>query len=99
MDGCKGAGARAGCFAGVFGWGENSPDTNNDDILAAEFLLELADEALLDLVEGLEEAVWDVDEDGFSGGGNVDLSGACDVEIAEVAFQLGVSCFQIEKSL
>ena len=55
----------------MFGWGEDSPDTDDDDILATEFLLKLADEALLDLVEGLEEAVWDVDEDGFSGGGNV----------------------------
>lgn len=99
MNRGQGAAAGASDALSLLGGRQNAADTYNHDITARELLLELTDKALLDLVEGLEQAVRDVNEDGLAGSGNVDLLGGSDEEVAEVGFELSVGSLKIEESL
>jgi hypothetical protein len=54
-------GARALDTAALLGGRENTADSDDDNIAAAEFLLKLANEALLNLVERFEETERDLD--------------------------------------
>ena len=58
-------------------------------MLARELLLELADEALLDLVEVLEEAERDEDGDSLLATGNIELLGGHEEKVVEVGLKLG----------
>lgn len=70
---------------------------NDDDVLAAELLLQLTNDSVLDLLESLQ--LWDrhVDDDSFLTG-HVDLLGAGDVELAELSLQITIH-LKVKKSL
>ena len=79
------------------GLGQDPPLGNEDDVLAGELLLELADEASLDLLEGLQLRNRHEDDDGLLAL-HFDLLGSGDVQLSELAFQVGVD-LQIEEGL
>jgi hypothetical protein len=56
---CQCAAARALVLQAGAGW-EDAAVGNDDHVLAAELLLQLANQALLDLVERLQQPVWDL---------------------------------------
>lgn len=66
---CEGPAAWAGdgCAGGA--GGEDAAVGDDDDVATAELLLELTHQALLDLVERLQQAVWDLQ--GTGGGEGV----------------------------
>ena len=66
-------------------------------MLAAEFLLKLADQTCLDLLVGTKLRGWDRDDDG-SLALYLYLAGSSDVELAELSLQVAVG-FQLKKSL
>ena len=66
MDGSQGTGARALHLAALLWGGQDAANANNDNITTAEFLLKLADETLLDLVERFEQAERNLDQDSFA---------------------------------
>jgi hypothetical protein len=76
---------------------QDPPLGNEDDMLAGELLLQLADESGLDLLEGLELRHGHEDDDGLLAL-DFDLLGGRDVELAEVALQVRVD-LEIEQSL
>lgn len=102
LHGREGAGAGAETLrllgAGV-GLSEDVALGHDDDVTARELLLELADEAGLDLVEGLLELVRDVHDDGLASGTAVDLLGGGDVEVAEGGLELGRGHLKVEELL
>jgi hypothetical protein len=79
------------------GLGQNPSLGDEDDVLAGELLLQLADKPGLDLLEGLELRHGHEDDDGALAG-HLDLLGRRDVELAELGLQVGVD-LQLEQSL
>ena len=69
---------------------------DDDDVAAGELLLELANEAGLDLLEGLLELIRDVHDDGFGAGAAVDLLRGGDVQVAKGRLKLGGGHLEIE---
>ena len=67
-----GAGALGAGAAGVVG-AEDRSLRDDDHVLAAELLLQLPYEAGLDLVEVLQQAEGDEDDDGLLASGNINL--------------------------
>ena len=61
MNRGQGTGAGALNTAALLGGRENTADTDDDNITSAEFLLKLANETLLNLVERFKETVRDLD--------------------------------------
>lgn len=84
VDRLKGAREGAGLLGNPVGAalaGENAALRDDDHVLPRELLLQLADKALLDPVEALEEAEGHVDDDGLARVGDLDLLGGRDEEI------------------
>eukprot|EP00216_Chloropicon_sp_CCMP2111_P006478 CAMPEP_0198240480 /NCGR_PEP_ID=MMETSP1446-20131203/5577_1 /TAXON_ID=1461542 ORGANISM="Unidentified sp, Strain CCMP2111" /NCGR_SAMPLE_ID=MMETSP1446 /ASSEMBLY_ACC=CAM_ASM_001112 /LENGTH=211 /DNA_ID=CAMNT_0043923213 /DNA_START=290 /DNA_END=922 /DNA_ORIENTATION=- len=75
------------------------PVGNDHDMLAAELLLELAHQALLDLLEGLPEPEWDRHDHRLAPARDVHLARAQDVKVAQVALQLLARRLQVEQGL
>lgn len=81
-----GQGARAGSFLGLrcaaavgaFGTWEDAAGGEDEDMAVGEFLLELAGEPLLNLVEAREEGDRNEDYDGFLAVADFDLDGGGD---------------------
>jgi len=71
------------------GLGQDGSLGDDDDVFAAEFLLELADEASLNLMICREERIWDKNHDGLLIAGDGDLPGPAEVEGAEFGPQIG----------
>lgn len=102
LDGGQGAGARAGggrAGGALVGVAEDGALGDDEDVAAGELLLELADELLVDLVEGLEELVGDVKDDGLLAGSAVDLLGGGDVEVLEGALEVVGGHLEVEDLL
>ena len=102
LDGGQGAGARAGggrAGGALVGVAEDGALSDDEDVAAGELLLELADELLVDLVEGLEELVGDVKDDGLLAGSAVDLLGGGDVEVLEGALEVVGGHLEVEDLL
>ena len=102
LDGGQGAGARAGggrAGGALVGVAEDGALGDDEDVAAGELLLELADELLVDLVEGLEELVGDVEDDGLLAGSAVDLLGGGDVEVLEGALEVVGGHLEVEDLL
>jgi len=72
---------------------------NNDDVTSRELLLQLTDEASLDLLEGLLKLEWHIDDDGLASGAAVNLLGSGDVEVTEGCLQVGGGHLEVEKLL
>jgi len=86
---------------GVAGLGglHDLPVCYDDDVLAAELLLELPHEPILDLLEALPQAEGHVDDDGLPPSARVNLLGGHDVKIPQVALELRARGLQVEQSL
>lgn len=76
----QGAGAGAGVALAVLGGSHDAAVGNNHNILAAELLLQLANQPLLDLVESLQQTVWDLKT--VIGMGSQSKVASCHVNVA-----------------
>ena len=102
LDGGEGAGAGTGggrAGGALVGVAEDGTLGDDEDVAAGELLLELADELLVDLVEGLEKLVGDVEDDGLLAGTAVDLLGGGDVEVLEGALKVVGGHLEVEDLL
>ena len=72
---------------------------NDDDMSAAELLLELTDKLGLDALEGLLELVRNVQDDGLAASSAVDLLGGGDVEVTEGRLELSRGHLQVQELL
>jgi len=102
LDGrqCARAGAGAlGLLGASVGLSKDGALGDNEDVPSRELLLELTDEALLDLVERFEQLVWNVQDDGLAATAAVDLLGGSDEEVAEGSLQLSGGHLQVEELL
>ena len=77
--------------------GEDPALGDEDDMLAGELLLELADQAGLDLLEGLALGHGDEDDDGLLAA-DLDLLGGGDVQLAQLGLEVGVD-LEVEEGL
>ena len=77
--------------------GQDSPLGNDNDVLSAELLLELAHNSVLDFLESLQLRHGHVDDDGLLAG-NIDLLGARDVQFSELGLEFAVH-LQVQQSL
>jgi len=71
--------------------GENAAGCNNRHVLSRELLFQLADEALLDLVEGREQPEGYVDDDGLATSSNIYLGRTSDEQILQLSFHVGLN--------
>merc|ERR1719263_920783 len=71
----------------------------DDDILAAKLLLELAHKPLLDLPEALAEAEGDLKDNSLPASLHVDFLGRDNIQVPQVALELGVGGLEVEESL
>mmetsp|Transcript_71692 Transcript_71692/g.108287 ORF Transcript_71692/g.108287 Transcript_71692/m.108287 type:complete len:200 (-) Transcript_71692:16-615(-) len=102
MDVCEGAGARAGSLLhglAVEGLGKDGALGNNDNMLATELLLQLADKSGLDLVEVLKLSEGDEDDNSLAAATDLELLGSRDVKITEISLQLVGRHLKVEKLL
>mmetsp|Transcript_10644 Transcript_10644/g.22178 ORF Transcript_10644/g.22178 Transcript_10644/m.22178 type:complete len:202 (+) Transcript_10644:217-822(+) len=91
LDSSESAGTRtkSRCLLGTsVALSENVALSDNDDMLAGEFLLQLTDKTSLDLLERLLEFVRDVDDDGLASCSAVDFLRSSDVKITKRGLQL-----------
>merc|ERR1712080_791760 len=72
------------------GLGRNPPLGNEHHMLPREFLLQLADQSGLDLLESLQLWNWDKDDDGFLASATIPMLGRSDVELPQLSFQVRV---------
>ena len=84
--------------AGARGRLHNAALGNNDDVLARELLLELADEADADLLERLELGNGHKQDDCALRAASVDLLGGGDVERLELGLELGSVVLEVKES-
>merc|ERR1711990_1436397 len=71
---------------------------NDDNVLAAELLLQLTDQTGLDLVHNLQQT--ESHEDDHSGAAaDIDLLSSNDVQLAELSLQVAAVCLQVAESL
>lgn len=70
---------------------------NDNNVLAAELLLQLTNDAILDFLESLQLRNRHVDDDGLLAS-HVDLLGAGDVKLTELSLQIAVH-LKVKKSL
>ncbi|GIL46971.1 hypothetical protein Vafri_3830, partial [Volvox africanus] len=76
----QGSAARTGVSLAIAGGRKDPPVGDDDHVPAAELLLKLAHQALLDLMESLKQAVGNVDNDRLpSTVGDIDLLGGGDI--------------------
>jgi hypothetical protein len=68
-------------------------------VLAAELLLEFTHEPLLDLVERLEKAEGNLDDDRGAAARDVNLLRAVDVQVPKVRLELVVRSLKVEQGL
>jgi hypothetical protein len=102
LDGSQGT--RAGAQSlGLLGTGiALSKDVtlgNNDEVFSRELLLQLADEASLDLLEGLLELVGHVNNGSLASGSAVNFLGGKDEEVTEGGLELGGGELEVEEFL
>lgn len=100
VNGSQSAGARAelaGVVARILGR-KDSALGEDDDVLAREFLLQLADEASLELLEALVEAVRDEDDNALLAAWEFNLLGRGKEEISELSAHLFGGNFQFNES-
>jgi len=72
---------------------------NNDDMTSRKLLLQLADKAGLDLLEGLLKLEWHINDDSLASSTTVNLLGCGDVEVTERCLQVGGGHLEVEKLL
>ena len=72
---------------------------NNDNLASREFLLELTDKTLLNLVERFEKLVGNVKDDGLTSSSTVNLLCGGDVEVTEGGLEISGSHLKVEKLL
>mmetsp|Transcript_16388 Transcript_16388/g.32816 ORF Transcript_16388/g.32816 Transcript_16388/m.32816 type:complete len:220 (+) Transcript_16388:114-773(+) len=102
VDGGQGSGHRAGallCGLSVEGLGEDGSLSNNDHVSAAELLLELADNSRLDLVEILQLAERNKDDDSLAASIQFHLLGSGYIQSVEISLKLSGRGLQVEKLL
>ena len=93
MDSSEGArvGALLGGDAVSLGLlGEDAALAEDDNVAARELLLELVDDALLDAMDILDEAVGDEDDDGLLAVTEINLLGAGNLDRLELSLELSV---------
>jgi len=78
---------------------ENVTLSNNDHVTSRKFLLQLSHETCLDLLEGLLEFEWDVNDNGFEPRAAVNLLGRSDVEVTKGRLQFGGGHLEVEELL
>ena len=72
--------------------------SQNDDVFTREFLLQLADDLLLDLLPWLQLGEGDKDDNGLATLTSVELAGRLEVELGEWGLKnWGISSKNIEK--
>jgi len=81
------------------GLAEDLALSDDDNMTAAELLLELTDKLGLDALEGLLELVRNVQNDGLAAGSAVDLLGGGDVEVTEGRLKLSRGHLQVQELL
>ncbi|GIL70710.1 hypothetical protein Vretifemale_1428, partial [Volvox reticuliferus] len=82
----QGAAAWAGVCLAIAGGRKDPPVGDDDHVPAAELFLKLPDQALLDLMESLKQAVGNVNNDRLPGTvGDIDLFGGSDIQVTQVA--------------
>ena len=79
-------------------FGQNPPLGNEGDMLARELLLKLANQASLDLLEGLQLGHWNEDHNSLLSMSNLHFLGSSDVQFPQMTLKVGVH-FQVQKSL
>mmetsp|Transcript_6257 Transcript_6257/g.17970 ORF Transcript_6257/g.17970 Transcript_6257/m.17970 type:complete len:237 (-) Transcript_6257:85-795(-) len=99
VHGGEGAAAGAGIGLTAGGGGHDAAVGDDDHVLAAELLLKLPHQPLLDLVEALQQPEGHVNDDGLAAASDINLLGGGDVQVPQVRLQLRVGCLQVEQSL
>lgn len=75
---------------------ENGTLSDDQNVLSREFLFQLTDKFLVDLIDRFQKLEGDIQDDGLASA-TVDLLGGCDVNVSERSLKLGRSHFKIEK--
>jgi hypothetical protein len=78
---------------------ENAALRDDEHVLAAELLLELANDAALDAVERLQQGHGDEDDNGLLARPNVDLLGRRDVHLPQIRLEVRNARLKISKRL
>jgi len=95
----QGAASGAGTRETARGNGHDLAVRHDQNILAAEFLFQLAHQTQLDLVELLEQAERHGNNNRGSSLANRDLLSTVDVQILQLSLELGAGGLQVEKRL
>ena len=78
--------------------GQNPPLGNEGDVFARELFLKFANQASLDLLEGLQLGHWNEEYNSLLSMSNLHLLSSSDVQFSQMTLEVGVH-FQIPKSL
>jgi hypothetical protein len=81
------------------GLSEDGALSNNQDMASREFLLQLPDKSLLNLIERFQQFEGDIQDNSLAASSAVDFLGCCDVEIPEGRLELGGGHLKVEKLL
>lgn len=102
VDGSEGARTRARCLAfrvsGVR-LSENGPLGDNENMASRELLFEFPNKSGLDLVEGGEEFVRDVNDNGLASATAIDILGSSDVQVTKRGLEFRGGHLKVEKLL
>mmetsp|Transcript_17077 Transcript_17077/g.28519 ORF Transcript_17077/g.28519 Transcript_17077/m.28519 type:complete len:200 (-) Transcript_17077:41-640(-) len=102
VDMCESAGARSGSLLyslAVEGLGKDGALSHDDNMLAAQLLLQLTDKSGLDLVEILELSEGNKDHSSLAATTDLEFLGGRDVQVAEVSLELVGGHLKVEKFL
>ena len=94
---CSRTWARSGSLlVAVVCLSKNGALCNNQHVLSREFLFQLSNKFLLDLIDGRKKFVGNIQDDGL-GATAINLLGSCDVDVSEGGLQLRRGHLKIKK--
>jgi hypothetical protein len=88
-----------GLLVAVVRLSQNGALGNNEDMLSGEFFFELSDQPGVNLLEGHEQFVGDVEDDGLLSITDIDLLSGGDVKVSQRCLEFGGGHFQIQEFL
>jgi len=87
----------AGLLVASISLSENCALSNDHDDLSGEFLFELTDKFLVNLVDRFEQLERNIQDDSSASASTVDLLCGCDVNASKRGFELGRGHFKVKK--
>jgi hypothetical protein len=88
-----------GLCASVVGLSQNGALGNDQNMASREFLFQLSDQSSVDFLEGAQQLVGNVQDDGLLATAGIDLLGSGNIKVPQRSLELGRGHLQVEKLL